>query len=296
MTSVPLQAILLIIFVQVLWGGNPVAVKFGLEAFPPLWSGFLRFSVAIFCLLIWAGIKRIPMMPRRHEWKPLGMIAVVFFVQIWAMNYGFDLSTGAISSILISTHPLFAALFAFMMVQGERATLAKSVGMAVAFVGTAVIILRGGGLSADSFSLTGALIILFSSILLGYRLILASQQAKKIETIRVVVWQMLLPLWAFGLGGFLLEDIAWQNVGWLPISGILYQGVFIAGLGFMVNTWMMKTYSPSVVVSFGFTAPISGVLLSIWLLDESFTWVVAIGTVCVGAGLILITKKAKTTA
>jgi drug/metabolite transporter (DMT)-like permease len=163
--------------------------------------------------------------------------------------------------------------------------------MAIAFVGTAVIILRGGGLSAVDFSLTGAIIILISSVLLGYRLILASQQAKQIDTIRVVTWQMLLPLWAFALGGFLLEDIAWSNMGWLPVSGILYQGVVIAGLGFMVNTWMLKTYSPSIVVSFGFLAPISGVMLSIWLLGETFTWVVAIGTVCVGAGLLLITKE-----
>ena len=30
--------------IHALWGGNPVAVKFGLQVFPPLWSGFLRFS------------------------------------------------------------------------------------------------------------------------------------------------------------------------------------------------------------------------------------------------------------
>ena len=125
-----------------------------------------------------------------------------------------------------------------------------------------------------------------------------SQMARRLETTKVVCWQMLMPLWAFALGGFLFEDITWQNdvlgsVGWLAIAGILYQGVVIAGLGFMVNTWMLSTYSPSVVVSFGFIAPLSGVAFSIWLLGEPFTWVIAIGVVCVGAGLLLIARKPK---
>jgi drug/metabolite transporter (DMT)-like permease len=298
MTRMPVQAFFIIILIQILWGGNPVAVKFGLEAFPPLWSGFLRFAAAILCLLIWAWIRNISMWPRRDEWKPLAILGTVFFIQIWTMNYGFDLSTGAISSILISTHPLFAALFAHLLVKGDRLTGIKIAGMAVAFAGTTLIILRGGGLSSDDFSLFGASVIMFSAIILGWRLIFASQMARRLETTKVVCWQMLLPLWAFGLGGFLFEDITWQNdvwgsVSWQAIAGILYQGVIIAGLGFMINTWMLSTYSPSVVVSFGFIAPLSGVAFSIWLLGEPFTWVIAIGVVCVGAGLLLIARKPK---
>jgi drug/metabolite transporter (DMT)-like permease len=293
MTSLPLQAILAVVFIQILWGGNPVAVKFGLEAFPPFWSGFLRFSTAIICVLAWAWYRRIPMWPNRGEWKPLGLLGAIFIVQIWAMNYGFDHSTGAISSILISTHPLFAVLFAHFMVKGDHMTLAKVLGLAIAFAGTSLIILRGGGLRAEDFSLFGASIVLFSSIVLGWRLIMASQMARKFETTKVVVWQMLMPLWAFALGGAVFEDIVWQNVSWIPVTGILYQGVVIAGLGFMVNTWLMKTYTPSVVVSFGFIAPLSGVMLSVWLLDEQITWVIAVGVACVGAGLILITRRSR---
>jgi len=32
--------VLAVLAIHTLWGGNPVAVKLGLEAFPPLWSGF----------------------------------------------------------------------------------------------------------------------------------------------------------------------------------------------------------------------------------------------------------------
>ncbi len=53
----------------------------------------------------------------------------------------------------------------------------------------------------------------------------------------------------------------------------------------------MKTYKPSVMMSFNFVAPLSGVLLSVWLLGESLTWQVMGGLVTVGVGLFLITRK-----
>ena len=293
MSSIPWQGIVAVVIIQVLWGANPVAVKFGLEVFPPFWSGFFRFATALACIYLWAQFRGLSLMPKKHEWKPLALLGAVFIVQIWFMNYGFDRSTGAISSILISTHPLFAAFFSHLMVKGDHMSPAKIAGMAIAFGGTSLIIMRGGGLSGDGFSMIGASIIMFSSILLGWRLILASQMAREFETTKVVFWQMLLPLWAFALGGFLFEEIRWEHMGWVPVGGILYQGIVIAGLGFMVNTWLLKTYKPSVVVSFAFIAPLSGVMLSVWLLDEHITWVIAIGAACVGVGLILITRTQK---
>ena len=39
---------------------------------------------------------------------------------------------------------------------------------------------------------------------------------------------------------------------------------------------------------FGFISPVCGVMLSVWLLHEPLTWSIAIGTTCVGVGLVLI--------
>ena len=99
---------------------------------------------------------------------------------------------------------------------------------------------------------------------------------------------MILALWAFMLGGLIFEEIRWENLDWPPLVGILYQGVVIAGFGFMAMGLLYKFYSPTLVSSFGFISPVCGVLLSAWLLHEPLTWSIAIGTVCVGVGLVLI--------
>ena len=288
--KITLKAAIAISLIHALWGGNPVAVKFGLEVFPPLWSGFLRFTIAIVCILIWAWIKGIPMMLKREELVPFSMLGLLFFIQIWLMNEGFSLSSGTISSVLISTFPLFAAFFSHYMIKGDQLTYVRTTGLLVAFVGTSLIVFRGGGLSADEFSTWGAWIVLLSAMLLGLRLIMSARMVRQTEPTRVVVWMMILSLWAFFLGGLMLEEINWQNLSWEPLAGILYQGVVIAGFGFMAYGMLYRYYSPILVSSFGFISPVCGVFLSSWMLDEPITWIITVGTSCVGAGLVLIVR------
>ena len=286
--AITFRSAIVISLIHALWGGNPVAVKFGLQVFPPLWSGFLRFSIAILCILIWARFKGIPMMLKREELRPFSILSFIFFIQIWLMNAGFEISSGAISSVLISTFPLFAAFFSHVMIKGDQLTLMRTVGLAIAFSGTSLIVMRRGGLSVEEFSVWGAAIVLISAMLLGFRLILSAQMVRQTEPTRVVVWMMILALWAFMLGGLIFEEIRWENLDWPPLVGILYQGVVIAGFGFMAMGLLYKSYSPTLVSSFGFISPVCGVLLSAWLLHEPLTWSIAIGTVCVGVGLVLI--------
>ena len=158
--AITFRSAIMISLIHALWGGNPVAVKFGLQVFPPLWSGFLRFSIAILCILIWARFKGIPMMLKREELRPFSILSFIFFIQIWLMNAGFEISSGAISSVLISTFPLFAAFFSHVMIKGDQLTLLRTLGLAIAFSGTSLIVMRRGGLSVEEFSVWGAAIVL----------------------------------------------------------------------------------------------------------------------------------------
>jgi drug/metabolite transporter (DMT)-like permease len=182
--KITLKAAIAISLIHALWGVNPVAVKFGLEVFPPLWSGFLRFTIAIVCILIWAWIKGIPMMLKREELVPFSMLGLLFFIQIWLMNEGFSLSSGTMSSVLISTFPLFAAFFSHYMIKGDQLTFLRVLGLAVAFLGTSVIVLRRGGLDVEEFSIWGATIVLLSATLLGFRLILSAKMVRQTEPTR----------------------------------------------------------------------------------------------------------------
>ena len=106
----------------------------------------------------------------------------------------------------------------------------------------------------------------------------------------MVLWQMVISVPVFGVAALMSENIVWERVGLAPIAGIVYQGLVVAGLGFMLLTYLMKRYSTSVITSFNFVSPISGVLLSVLLLGDKITFHVLAGVALVGTGLYLVAR------
>lgn len=292
--AVPWSAVLAAVAIHVLWGANVVAVKIGLIAIPPLWSAFWRFVLGALCIAAWARLRGVGLRPERGEWPALLLLGLFFTVQIAVMYVGIDLSSGAIAAILVSTNPLFASLLSHFFVPDDRVGPLRAVGLAVAFGGICIIFV-GGGQPFFEISRSGAgwgsLVVLAGAAMLGGRLVYTARLLRRIEATRVMFWQMVLALPAFAGGGLALEQVDWAALDWLPIAGIAYQGVVIAGLGFMVNAYLMSRYNPSVVISFNFVSPISGVLLSALMLSEAIAWNVWAGLATVGLGLLLIARK-----
>ena len=286
--ALPLQAVLASIAIHALWGGNPVAVKLGLTVFPPMWRAFVRFFIATIFVVIWARYQGISIWPRKGYLVTLLIIGSTFTVQITVMNIGFSLTSGTVASILQSTNPLFVALFAHFMISGDRLDLRKVTGLVLSFVGVALVLLKSTGLESIGVIGIGGFIVLASSMLLGLRLVLMVKPLRALDEVPVVFWMMVTGLAPFAAGGLLFETVHWENLGWIPVAGLLYQGVVIAGLGFLVFSYLMKRYSPSIVASFNFVSPLSGVLLSMLLLGDELTASIVFGVVFVGAGLYLI--------
>lgn len=130
--------------------------------------------------------------------------------------------------------------------------------------------------------------------MLAGRIVFSANLVKSIDPIKVAIWQMILSLPYFLIGGLALEEIQWQNFGLGPALGILFQGVVIAGFGFVVAITLPKYFNPSIVTSFAFITPVSGVLLAMWLLGDQMTWQLGVGTLTVGIGLYLIVKQPRT--
>jgi len=290
--SVPARAVVLALVIHTLWGANPVAVKVGLEVFPPLWSGFLRFALGSACVVIWARMMRVTLVPPREEWPAHLGLTLIFTTQIALMNFGFGATTAANSAVLIATNPLFGVFFAHWWVPGDRLTPGRLLGVMVAFAGAALVLTRGavGALGAAGASY-GDWLVLASAAVLGMRLALCGRLLRTVNEIRLTLWQMLLSLPLFAAGGFAFETIRWENLGWAPVAGILYQGIVIAGLGFSVQYYLLRRYKPSVMISFNFVAPVAGVLLGVWILHEHLTAALLGGMALVALGITLIARK-----
>ncbi|MDA1117959.1 MAG: DMT family transporter [Proteobacteria bacterium] len=293
--SIPARAVFAALAIHTLWGANPVAVKLGLEAFPPLWSGFLRFALGSLCVFAWARLARIPILPERGEWPALLGIGALFTVQIALLNIGFGATTAMNGAVLIASNPLFGVLFAHFLIPGDRVSVARAIGVAIAFGGVALVLSRGAPAAIPAAGTWGAgagdWIVLASACLLGLRLALCGRLLRHMNEVRLTFWQMLVSLPLFAAGALAWEEIRWEQIGVAPVAGILYQGIVVAGLAFTVNFYLMRRYSPSVMISFNFVSPVAGVLLGMAILGERLSAGLLGGMALVALGLVLITRR-----
>jgi drug/metabolite transporter (DMT)-like permease len=285
------QAVAFAVLINLLWGGNVPAVKVGLLAIPPLWTGFWRFLLGAACITAWSLLNGIPLRPGRGEWWGLGWLALLFTLQIGLMNLGIRHTTGAMAAILIATNPLFAGLIAHVFVPGDRINARRGTGLLIAFAGICLVFLRDLNGAPGGGGLLGNGLCLASAALLAGRLVLTSRLVQTIDTTRVVLWQMVFSLPCFAVAGWFTEQVAWDRLGWYPLAGIAYQGIVVAGFNFMGLAYLLRRYSPSAVVSFNFLSPLFGVLLSVLLLSESISWHVLAGLAAVGVGLFLVARR-----
>lgn len=289
MNRTPWPVIVLALTLNLFWGGNLTAVKLGLTAVPPLWSAFGRFALGALSLLAWAGLRGISLRPRPGEWRGLAVLGLILTVQISVMNLGTNLTAASTATILQSTNPLFAALFAHFFIAGDPLTPRRSLGQLIAFAGVVLILFQGDPEGLAGSTLGGNLLVLLSGSMLGGRIVFSKRLLQRIETTKVVFWQMIFALPLFALAGGFWETLDLSRLTWSAAGAIAYQGIVIAGLGFMISATLLRRYRPSVLTSFNFAAPVFGVWMSALLLGEPISlWLLA-GLATVAAGLLVIT-------
>lgn len=275
------------VLLAALWGGNPVAIKAGLDDAPPLRLGWMRFAIGGLVVLGWALATRQSLRVLRSEWLPLAGIGLLFSTQLAFMNIGQDRTTVGHAAIITATFPLWTGLFAHLIVPGDRYTALRLVGTVVAYAGV-VVVLSGGldGGDVEGVTIAGDLLTLVSAMLLGARQVYISQTSQGIAIHKLLLAQSLVGVVTFVAASAFVEDEAYRMTSRLAVA-LLYQGAVIAGFGFLGNAWLLQRYLPSRVSAVQLTTPVWGVILGALILDESIGLELVFGGALVILGSVL---------
>ena len=284
---VGLGAASLALLTAFLWGGLQPFIKIGLTGMPPLAMAAARFAVGLVVVAAAAALGRVALRANRADWAKLAGLSALFTLQIAFLNEGARLTSASRATVLMSAHPFFVALFCHAIVPGDRLTLTKLLGIGVAFGGLLSIFADGTAPGGDGY-LSGDVLVLGSAVLLGLRQSVLKRLLHAMHPYAVLFWQSLLSLPAFCLLSLLLEeDAAWDLSG-AVVGAILYQGVVVAGLCFILWTFLLRHHSASRLGVFALATPVSGVLLSVALLQDVLTVQLAVSVVLVAAGIAIV--------
>jgi drug/metabolite transporter (DMT)-like permease len=287
--AIGLRAGALALLMAVLWGGNSVAIKIGLEGMPPAAMAALRFVLG--ALAVWLGALFVGVSIRvpRHTWKALAGLGLLFTVQIWLLNAGTFYTTASRSVVLINIYPFFLALFSHLLIAGDRLNFAKVIGLAFSFVGVALLFVESISLSDTSY-LLGDCMVATSGMLLGLRQVVLKRLLQGLHPFQVLFWQASLSLPLFALWSFFLEGDAEYVWSAEVIAAVWYQGIVVAGLCFIVLVFLIRHHSASRLGVFSFVTPIVGVVLSAWLLDEEMSATLLLSVALVAAGIVVANR------
>ena len=283
------------------WGLNFTAMHVLLEQVRPLDVVAVRTLIGAvgFALLLVA--RRQPLPPfSRAEWGRvvlLGLLGVTVFNM--AAAFGQEHLPASLSSLIVSSNPIFTALVAGA---AGIETLARSqvAGIALASLGLAVVVLGDAGLgaSADRAVLGGALILLLAPASWSVYTVLSKPMLVRHPPVPVAALGMIAgavllaptPLLAPGMAGR-LAAMTWQ--GW---AAAFFGGLGSLVLGFVLWNRGLRVLSPSGAAVYGYLIPVFGLLFAWLLLGEAPTLSLLVGGAAIFVGVVLTNRRSRTSA
>ena len=266
-------------------------VNAGLQ--PAFFAG-IRSVIAAAALWVWMVWRGRPPRFRREMLGPGLLIGVCFAGEFLALFLALDLTTVTRTGILFYSMPVWMALAAHVLLPGERLTLSKGLGLALALGGVALAILDRGAGAAAAPSLAGDLCALAGAI--GWATTALMVRVSRLREERPemqLMWQVLVSgpvlLVAAPLLGPVLGPVVRSPDLW-TLAGLFYHALVIVAAGFLLWLWLMSIYPASSVASFSFLSPVFAVILGWLLLGERIGPAVIAALGLVAAGMVLINR------
>jgi len=281
------KSAILVVFLCLLWGGLTPSLKLSLEGIPPLAVAGWRFLIGLVAIWVWSRLNGIRLYVPRKAHLPLFLYSLVFVSQISAINFGTRLTTSNFAIILINTSPLFVALLAHFLIPNDKLTMRRSAGLAFAFLGVAIIFLAS---VPDIDQLRGNFLVLLGGFLLGVIHVYGKFLLRRLSAFQVVFWEFVYGISLFFSLSLLFESAESYRLSAAVIGAVLYQGLVIAGFGFVTWVYLLQRYSASKLASFQFSIPVFGVVLGWFFLGEAVTWRLGLGMCLVTLGIYAVSS------
>src|SRR6185503_12532843 len=89
------RSVAIAICISILWGGNLISIRIGVDSVPPLWSAFWRMALGVVIVTSWALYRRMPLRLEKGEGWPLLILGALFTAQVGLLNSGTAMTSPA---------------------------------------------------------------------------------------------------------------------------------------------------------------------------------------------------------
>ena len=284
-----LAASFLIVF-SILLGLNQVCVKLVNVGMHPVFQVALRSTLAIIPILLYCYFTKKKIIISDGSFIPGVIAGILFAVEFIFLFTALDYSTVTRVSLIFYTMPVWLTLSAHFLIDNDKLSLKKIIGLALAVFGLILAIYEPSGeynekqFFGDLYSLLASFCWAAIAIMLKTTRLNKSIPETQLLYQLIVSGIILLPI------SFLFNDfIRDMNISLVLI--FLFQVTIIMCLGFIGWLWVMSRYSASSTSSFAFLTPIFGVLFGWLIMDDNINLQIYFSLFLTCMGIYMINAK-----
>ncbi|UPV74925.1 EamA family transporter [Halorussus limi] len=285
----------LFVALAAVWGSAFMAIKAGLDYFPPVLFAAIRYDIAGVLMLAYAVYATDRWRPRtRGEWRLVAVGATLLIAGYHAFLFvGEQYTTSAVAAVIISLNPVLTTGCARLLLPSERLTPAGIAGLLLGLVGVVVLSDPNPNNLVTSDVVGQALVFAAAgSFALGSVLTRRIKAELPIETMEA---------WSMVLGALLMHAISFARpseslaaVRWTPeaIWAMAYLSVAASALGFLVYFDLLDRLGPIEINLVSYVAPVFAAISGWWFLGEVIDLTTVAGFLVIFAGFCLVKREA----
>ena len=285
---------LLFVILAAVWGSAFMAIKAGLEFFPPVLFAAIRYDIAGVIMLVYAAFAADRLLPRtRGEWELVVIGGVLMIAAYHAFLFvGEQETTSAAAAVVISLSPVLTTGFARALLPSERLTPLGIAGLLLGLAGVAILARPDPGnlLAGD---VIGKLLVFLAAASFAFGSVLAQRIEDTLPIETMEAWSMLI-------GAALMHAVSplrgesFAAISWTPgaIWALAYLSLAASALGFLIYFDLLERLGAIEINLVSYVAPIFAALSGWLFLDEIVEPETVVGFLVIVVGFGLIKREA----
>ncbi|MBI3545189.1 MAG: EamA family transporter, partial [Gammaproteobacteria bacterium] len=221
------------------------------------------------------------------EWRTIAITALFMLVGANGLVvWGEQWVPSNQAALIVATTALWLAGFGMLGVQGQNLAPQTMVGLAIGFLGTALLLLPEHGFVMEHFWAQLAVLAACPAWAAGS--MYAKRSRLKTSPLMVAALQSLVAGLVFcGLGFASGESLRWS---WSPqaLAALAYLIVFGSCFAYAAYIWLLNEVSPAALGTYAYINPLVAVVLGWWLLGETLSAAQLAGMLVILLGVMLV--------
>ncbi|MEX0961826.1 MAG: EamA family transporter [Simkaniaceae bacterium] len=287
-----IKNLILLFSIALCWGPSYYFIMIALESFPPLTIVAFRVLLGAIVLFLVVLSRGRRLLDYKHAFPHFLIMALTACVIPFTLvTLSETMISSSLAAIVNASVPIFVAFMAHFLIDQERMSLMKWIGIFCGLLGIGLVYAPSLIGDMDTKS-TGILLVIIASLSYGLGMIYGKVFLYDIPGLVAPTWQLIFSSLII-LPFSLIIDKPWQlgMPSWLSLFGLISLSLIGTALAFYLYYTLLNSAGATYLSLVSFLFPIVGINLGVILLKEKITWSSFAGCGLILLGLLITTYK-----